>query len=139
MSAQHQAVAVVQFFEWIFSIQSMMNLGQLYVLHRDHGYSGGWGTPDFNTSYIPGLTNGNRLPVMFSINCSSGDLDHTGSFAKQLLSHPNGGAVGVIAASDISYSGLNDAFTLGLFDAIWDNPGLIPNFTGSGGTGVFPK
>tara|TARA_B100000809_G_scaffold30391_1_gene26377 strand:- start:1594 stop:5631 length:4038 start_codon:yes stop_codon:yes gene_type:complete len=119
-------------------VQSMMNLGQLYVLHRDHGYSEGWGVPDFNTSYIPSLTNGNRLPVMFSINCSSGDLDHPGSFAKKLLTHPNGGAVGVIAASDISYSGLNDAFTLGLFDAIWNNPGLIPNFTGSGGTGNTP-
>ncbi|MDG1841737.1 MAG: C25 family cysteine peptidase [Crocinitomicaceae bacterium] len=119
-------------------VQSKMNLGQLYVLHRDHGYSQGWGTPGFNTSHIPGLTNGNRLPVMFSINCSSGDLDDPTSFAKQLIRHPNGGAVGVFAASDISYSGLNDAFVLGLFDAIWDSPGITPNFTGSGGTGNPP-
>ncbi|MCH2021553.1 MAG: C25 family cysteine peptidase [Saprospiraceae bacterium] len=119
-------------------VRDQMNIGQLYVLHRDHGYSQGWGTPGFNSSYIPSLTNGNRLPVMFSVNCSSGDLLAPASFAEQLLRHSGGGAVGVIAASDISYSGLNDAFVLGLFDAIWDSPGLIPNFTGSGGTGNTP-
>ncbi|PHQ78239.1 MAG: hypothetical protein COB65_14125, partial [Thalassobium sp.] len=98
----------------------------------------GWGTPGYNTSFIPNLSNGDRLPVMFSINCSSGELLDPACFAEQMIRHNNGGAVGVIAASNISYSGLNDAFALGMFDAIWANPGLVPNFTGSGGTGNPP-
>ena len=36
----------------------------------------------------------------------------------------------VIAASDISYSGYNDALACGLFDAIWPEPGLRPKFPG---------
>ncbi|MGN0037505.1 MAG: C25 family cysteine peptidase [Bacteroidaceae bacterium] len=53
-------------------------------------------------------------------------------FAERFLKHPNGGAVGVIAASATSYSGYNDALTLGLFDAIWSNPGLTSTFRSTG-------
>ena len=108
-----------------------INAGKLFVLHRDHGYTGGWGDPAFSISDIPNLNNGAKLPVMFSINCSSGDFGST-SFAEKMLQKDNGGAVGVVAASDISYSGYNDAMAIGFFDGIWSNPGIAPNFTGSG-------
>ncbi|MGM0647482.1 MAG: C25 family cysteine peptidase [Bacteroidota bacterium] len=109
-----------------------INNGKFYVLHRDHGYSGGWSEPDFSSSDIPFLTNAGQLPVVFSINCSSGNFIKDECFAEKLLRKSQGGAVGVVAASNTSYSGSNDGFTIGLFDAIWANPGLIPDF-GSGG------
>lgn len=115
-------------------IKNAINAGKFYVLHRDHGYAGGygWAHPYYVTSKISQLTNGSKLPVVFSINCHTGEFTLTNCFAEKFLRHANGGAVGVIAASYYSYSGYNDGFTVGMFDGIWSNPGLIPNF-GSGG------
>lgn len=116
-------------------ITNGINAGAFYVLHRDHGYVGGsgWHRPYYVKSSIDNLNNGNKVPVVFSINCHTGEYQLNECFAEKFLRKTNGGAVGVIAAAYYSYSGYNDGFTLGIFDAIWSNPGLIPNFTGSGG------
>ena len=112
-----------------------INSGAFYVLHRDHGYVGGsgWHRPYFTKNEIDALSNGSKLPVVFSINCHTGEYQLSECFAEKFLRKTNGGAVGVIAASYYSYSGYNDGFAMGLFDAIWSNPGLVSNFTGYGG------
>ncbi len=115
-------------------IENMIDSGCFYLLHRDHGYVGGsgWAHPEFVKSHIDNLNNGNKLPVVFSINCHTGEFKLTECFAEKFLRKKNAGAVGVFAASYYSYSGYNDGLTIGFFDAIWPNPGLIPDF-GSGG------
>jgi hypothetical protein len=115
-------------------ITSNINSGAFYVLHRDHGYAGGsgWHAPYYVTSSIGSLNNGNKTPVVFSINCHTGEFTLPECFAERFHRHANGGAVGVVAASYYSYSGWNDGFTAGMFDAIWSNPGLVPAF-GQGG------
>ncbi|MCF8297312.1 MAG: hypothetical protein K9J13_07225, partial [Saprospiraceae bacterium] len=117
-------------------IASSINTGKFYVLHRDHGFSGGsgWSRPRFVTSDINSLSNGEKLPVVFSINCHTGEFTLNECFAEKFHRKANSGAVGVFAASYFSMSGYNDALTVGMFDAIWSNPGLIANF-GSGGIG----
>lgn len=121
------------------NIKNAINDGRFYVFHRDHGYSGGtgWSNPQFVTSSISSLANGDLLPVVFSINCHTGEFSLSKCFAEAFLRHSNGGAVGVIAASYYSYSGYNDGFSAGMMDAIWSNPGLTPNF-GYGGNGNPP-
>ncbi|MEI6765822.1 MAG: C25 family cysteine peptidase [Bacteroidota bacterium] len=108
--------------------------GRLFLLHRDHGYVGGsgWATPEYVLSDINNLTNGANLPVVFSINCHTGEYQLPECFSEKFLRKANGGAVGVFGAAYYSYSGPNDGLTLGFFDAIWPNPGIIPNFTGYG-------
>ena len=115
-------------------IKNSINAGKFYVLHRDHGYSGGygWAHPYYTKSKINQLTNGNKLPVVFSINCHTGEFTLTNCFAETFLRKSNGGAVGIVAASYYSYSGYNDGFTIGMFDGIWASPGLLPAF-GNGG------
>ena len=115
-------------------IISAINEGRFYVFHRDHGYAGGtgWADPHFVTSQMGSLTNGNKLPVVFSINCHTGEFLLNECFAEKFIRLEKAGAVGVFAASYYSYSGLNDGLALGFVDAIWSNPGLIPVF-GSGG------
>ncbi|MBN2747114.1 MAG: T9SS type A sorting domain-containing protein [Bacteroidales bacterium] len=115
-------------------IKNAINAGKFYLLHRDHGYAGGtgWAHPYYTSTAIGQLTNGNKLPVVFSINCHTGEFTLSNCFAETFLRHSNGGAVGIFAAAYYSYSGYNDGLTGGLFDAIWSNPGLIPAF-GSGG------
>ena len=118
------------------NITASINAGKFYVLHRDHGYAGGsgWAHPYYVKSSINGLNNGAKLPVVFSINCHTGEFTLNECFAEKFHRKSNGGAVGLFAASYFSMSGYNDAITIGMFDAIWSNPGLVPNF-GSGGIG----
>ncbi len=108
--------------------------GRLFVTHRDHGYTGGtgWASPQFTTTNIDLLNNGNRLPVVFSINCHTGEYQLQECFAEKFLRKANGGAVGVFGAAYFSWSGNNDGLIEGMIDAIWANPGLIPPFTGNG-------
>ena len=114
------------------NIINEINAGRFFVLHRDHGNYSGWGTPSFKVGDIQNLTNDNKLPVVFSLNCQTGGYLQSECFAEKFIRHPNGGAVGVFAASQISLSGYNDALAVGMFDAIWSNPGLVAQF-GSGG------
>jgi Peptidase family C25/Propeptide_C25 len=96
------------------------NAGRFLILHRDHGAPGGWSSPDFSTANIPSLTNGNELPVVFSINCASGKFDDaTANFSEQLVEKASGGAVGVIGDSRNSPSNTNSHLAAGLIDAIF--------------------
>jgi hypothetical protein len=115
-------------------IKNAIEDGRFFVFHRDHGFSGGtgWSHPYFGTSNASSLTNGNLLPVVFSINCHTGEYYQNKCFAEGFTRNPDGGAVGVVAAAYYSYSGYNDGFSAGMIDAIWSDPGLTPNF-GSGG------
>lgn len=116
-------------------IINRINAGTFLLLHRDHGYSNasGWAHPSLSSSQLPFLTNDSLLPIIFSINCYSGNFNVPESFAEKLLRQPSG-ASGIFAPSFYSYSGNNDAFALGLVDALFSSPGLLPNFNGTGGT-----
>ncbi|MCF8371661.1 MAG: PKD domain-containing protein [Bacteroidales bacterium] len=114
-------------------INNNINAGNLYVLHRDHGWENGWGDPYYDISNINSLNNGDLTPIVFSINCLTGKFNETECFSERFLRKTPGGAVGIFCHSEVSYSGYNDGLAIGLFDAIWASPGLVPNFTGSGG------
>jgi len=124
-------------FEWNGGPQHIINSidsGKFIVFHRDHGYVGGtgWAHPYFTKPYIDNLGNGDKTPIVFSINCHTGEFSISECFAEKLHRKTPGGAVGVFGASHASYSGYNDALSMGFIDAIWSDPGLIPVF-GSGG------
>lgn len=115
------------------NITDSINNGVFYVLHRDHGQVTYWGDPWYSQQHISNLSNGNLLPVVFSLNCLTGKFN-LDCFAETFLRHPNGGCVAIYAASEVSYSGYNDALATGMFDAIWPDPGLsihIPNHNNS--------
>ncbi len=112
-------------------IRNQINSGTFFVYHRDHGYETGWGDPAYNNTNVAALTNGDKLPVVSSVNCQTGKFLVSECFSEAFLRHANGGAVGVFAHAEVSYSGYNDALSMGLVDAIFAVPGLTPNFTGS--------
>jgi len=100
-----------------------INAGVALVQHRDHGGEDGWGEPPFtNDNIYADLSNGNRTPVVFSINCLTGKFDHgSPCFAEAFLRQTGGGAVGLVAATEVSYSGWNDLLTHGLYDSFWND------------------
>lgn len=126
-------------FEWNGNTSDMlsaMNYGRMYFFHRDHGYSNatGWAHPQMTSDQIQYIFNLNYLPLVLSINCHSGEFYQSECFAEKILRSPTGGAFGIFAPSSFSYSGYNDAFSMGIIDGFWNSPGLPAVFTGSGGT-----
>jgi len=122
------------------------------VYHIDHGDSrnfwdhvnnqwggfDGWHRPRYTTADIPTLANGNRLPVVISIDCNvgwfDGETDQTDdpvlnnennvgadieSFSEVITRLPNAGAVAAIGSTRLSYIFANDELMEGLIDAIW--------------------
>lgn len=123
-------------------IVDAINQGRFYVFHRDHGYAGGigWAHPEFVTPEIDRLNNGDKLPVVFSINCHTGEFSYKECFAEKFLRKENGGAVAVFGASYASLSGPNDGLSIGMVESIWPEPGVLPSFgTGSGAVNPRPK
>ena len=110
-------------------IINSINNGRFYVLHRDHGNTTCWGDPYFSTNHINLLSNGSLLPIVFSLNCQTGKFNMNGiCFTEAFLRKQNGGCVAIYGATELSYSGYNDALAAGMFDAIWNSPGLRIKF-----------
>ncbi|MFP4469863.1 MAG: C25 family cysteine peptidase [Bacteroidales bacterium] len=110
-----------------------INDGAFALQHRDHGSTTGWGEPDFQNNDINALqnTNDNELVFVFSINCLTGEYNMSGEcFAEKFHRHThngqNAGALGVIAASEVSYSFVNDTYVWGMFDNM--NPNFMPDY-----------
>jgi len=101
-------------------VSTAWNEGRFMVVHRDHGWSDGWGDPFFTTTEVEALTNNNdNLPVVLSINCASAryDDDET-SFTQNALVEPTGGAVAVFGDTRNSPSWHNSQLALGFIDAL---------------------
>jgi hypothetical protein len=109
-------------------VSAAWNQGRFMIVHRDHGWSDGWGDPFFTTTEVDALTNGDRLPVVLSINCASAqyDTDET-SFTQNALVKANGGAVGVFGDTRNSPSWHNSQIALGFIDA------MLPSVLGGEG------
>lgn len=103
-----------------------INDGGFMLQHRDHGAESGWGEPDFRLSNIDELTNADKLIHIFSINCLTGRFDYDSEcFAEKFHRKQNGGALSITAASQVSYSFVNDAFVWGMFDNMF--PDFMPD------------
>ena len=106
-----------------------INAGTFSVLHRDHGGNDGWGEPDYTSGDLAGLSN-EDLTYVFSINCLTGEYDIAGEcFAEAFHRHAQG-ALGILAASETSYSFVNDTFIWGMYDYYW--PDFLPTYGTAG-------
>lgn len=114
-------------------ILSSINAGVFLVQHRDHGGVDGWGDPAFHTSDLSGLTNGEMTPIVMSVNCLTGKFVEN-CFVENLFKM-EGGAVGVLAATAVSYSYWNDYLCYGMYKSFNDEytspPALYTNPTGN--------
>ncbi len=110
-------------------VVNAINNGSFLLQHRDHGFEGGWGEPGFQSANISSLTN-TDLSFIFSINCLTGRFDYGSEcfaekFHRYTYNGENAGALGLIAATQVSYSFVNDAFTWGMYDYMW--PDFMPD------------
>ena len=146
-----QDIGPTSTFGWKGSTQNIMNAfnsGRFLMLQRDHGSWLGWRNPQLKLTDLltNPLSNGDLLPVLFSVSCSTAFFDGETNpyavplpyrtpypnqttepfFAQTLLRQANGGIIGLIGATRETAGYTNDVFTRGLFDAVW--PGFLPDF-----------
>ncbi|MBD3169045.1 MAG: hypothetical protein GF307_06150, partial [candidate division Zixibacteria bacterium] len=95
-----------------------LNDGAFMLMHRDHGGETGWGEPDYDIGDLEDLSN-EMLPFVFSINCLTGKYNWASACFAEVIHRMEHGALGIIAASEVSYSFVNDTYMLGLMDYLW--------------------
>ena len=116
-------------FSWVAdstTITDNINQKAFYVLYLGHGDFSKWGAPEYNVDNINSLSNGNALPVIFSLTCITGNFRYPNSFCETFLKKSGGGCVAVYGATTTSYAGQNDVLAEGMFDAIWPSSDLWP-------------
>ena len=102
------------------------NEGRFMMVHRDHGWPEGWDNPRFSSDDVAAVTNGAELPVVLSINCSSGAFqDSDNSFVGAALANPHGGAVGAFGDTEVSPTDHNTQIAWGFADALI--PRVLPS------------
>ncbi len=111
-------------------INNAINNGAFILQHRDHGSTAGWGEPSYSTGSINSLTN-DQLIFVFSINCLTGKFNSpeecfAEKFHRYTYDGHNSGALGLTAASEVSYSFVNDAYVWGLYDNMWTD--FMPDY-----------
>ena len=112
-------------------VVSAVGNGAFALLHRDHGYYGGWGDPAFGIANINQLTNAGKMTYLFTINCETGKFDHPTPcfgevFHRYTYQGQNAGCVGYIGPTEISYSYFNDVYMWGMYDLY--HPDFLPTF-----------
>jgi len=106
-------------------INGDINDGAFLTVHRDHGDIIGWASPQYEISDLSGLTN-DEYTYVFTINCLTGKFNSpTECFAEAFVRMQHG-AIGAMAASEVSYSFVNDTFVWGVWDSMW--PDFYPYY-----------
>ena len=109
-------------------INDAINAGAFILQHRDHGAEELWGEPSYSIGYINRLVNPDLTFVM-SNNCLTGRFNYNAGagqcFAEAFHRHQYG-ALGIIAATQVSYSFVNDVYVWGAYDHMW--PDFMPTY-----------
>ncbi len=111
-------------------VTDAINAGSFMLQHRDHGGETGWGEPSFHSSDISSLTN-TDLTFIWSVNCLTGKYNLSGEcfaekFHRYKYNGQNAGCNGIVAASEVSYSFVNDTYVWGAYDNMW--PDFLPQY-----------
>ena len=117
-------------------VNNAINGGAFILQHRDHGGITGWGEPAYDIGDLSGLSN-DDLVFVFSINCLTGKFNASEECFAEAFHRHQQGALGIIAASEVSYSFVNDTYVWGVYDNLW--PEFMPDFnTTPDSRGVLP-
>jgi len=111
-------------------VVNAINNGAFMLQHRDHGMESGWGEPSFTSSNISSLHN-TDLVFVWSVNCLTGKYNYGSEvfaekFHRYTYNGENSGCLGINAASEVSYSFVNDTYVWGAYDNMW--PDFMPDY-----------
>ena len=105
-----------------------INKGTFLVQYRGHGQYQAWTKPYLSNKEIDKLSN-EDLTFVMSTNCRTGNFRYNDNgndcFAEHFLRSDNG-CVAIVAASETSFSYVNDTYVWGCYDYLWNN--FIPSY-----------
>ena len=84
-------------------ILSTANQGVALINYTAHGWEDGWADPEFNINDVNVMNNANKYPTMIGNCCLTNAFDSGACFGEALLRKNNGGAIGYIGGSDVTY------------------------------------
>ncbi len=106
-------------------INAAINSGAFIVQHRDHGLETGWADPPYHNSDLNNLTN-TMFTFVYSINCLTGIYNWSSECFAEKFHRIDYGALGLNAATEVSYSFVNDTYVWGMYDCMW--PEFLPDY-----------
>ena len=110
------------------NISEFINNGAFLVQYRGHGQYQAWTKPYFSNNEINKLNN-DDLTFVMSTNCRTGNFRYgegdDDCFAEHFMRTENGCAA-IIAASETSYSFVNDSYVWGVYDYLWND--FMPDY-----------
>jgi gingipain R len=75
-------------------VSNRINSGIGILNYTNHGLETGWSVANYSNTHVNSLTNGNKLPFVFSVACLVGDFSYSSDcFAETWLKKDGGGAV----------------------------------------------
>ena len=80
-------------------VTAALETGTGIINYCGHGSSTSWGSSGFSNSDIANLTNGTKLPFIFSVACVNGAYHSTNCFAEAWMNQQGGGAVGTVMST----------------------------------------
>lgn len=81
------------------SVSSAINSGVSVINYCGHGANNQFVTSGFSSSNVSSLSNGDKLPIVFSVACVNGQFHTTTCFAEYWLRKVGGGAVATIMST----------------------------------------
>ena len=104
-------------------ISNAINNGTFLIQYRGHGQNQAWTKPYFSNKEIDKLYN-EDLTFVMSTNCRTGNFifgeDDNDCFAERFM-RTEQGSVAIIAASETSFSYVNDTYVIGCYDYLWND------------------
>ncbi len=80
-------------------VATLINNGTHVINYSGHGSNTSWGTSGFSSTDVNNLTNGSKLPIIFSVACVNGAFHQGTSFSESWLRKNNGGAVAALMST----------------------------------------
>ncbi|UCC11066.1 MAG: T9SS type A sorting domain-containing protein [candidate division WOR-3 bacterium] len=99
-------------------INDAINSGAFFIQHRDHGATYGWSEPNYGLADLNGLDNA-YFTFVNSTNCLTGAYDYYTEVFAEKFYRIEYGAWGANAASEVSYSFVNDTYIWGMWDCLY--------------------
>ena len=84
-------------------ILNLANQGAAFINYTAHGWEDGWADPAFDNGDANAMTNSGKYPTMVGNCCLTNAFDSGSCFGETLLRKNNGGAIGYIGGSDVTY------------------------------------
>ncbi|MCS7075506.1 MAG: C25 family cysteine peptidase [Bacteroidia bacterium] len=80
-------------------LATIVNAGVSLINYTGHGSSTSFATTGYSNTDVNASTNGNKLPIIFSVACVNGDFTSGTCFAEAWLRKANGGAVATLMST----------------------------------------